>query len=168
MAGYKDPPKESRFKPGQSGNPRGRPVERKFDIARRLHEKMMQKVNIKENGVTKKLALIDVILMQLMKSAAEGDLKAQKLVLSYAFNSESQVNEDEGAHEFFVRLYNEKKKKAEAILGRRLLPGESWEGVLASARPKVELPNYMTKYNASKQSDSTPTKTPLKTGDKSE
>jgi hypothetical protein len=25
MSGYKDPPKDKQFKPGQSGNPRGRP-----------------------------------------------------------------------------------------------------------------------------------------------
>ena len=73
--GYKKPPKDSRFKPGQSGNKKGRPKDCR-NTYNMLTEVLDQKISIKENGrdlrISKKLAMI----MQLVNKAVKGDVKA--------------------------------------------------------------------------------------------
>lgn len=131
MAGYKDPPKANRFKPGQSGNPRGRPADRKYNLVGDLfHELYNNKITFVENGVKKKMTAIQLINKQLMNKAIRGDLKAAELLYKTLKINEIKQNEDEGSHEFFVRLHAEKKKEAEEIIGRKIGPGEDFNEAL--------------------------------------
>ena len=47
--GYKRPPSKTQFKPGQSGNPRGRP-KRKVDMSESLNRALDEKIVVTELG----------------------------------------------------------------------------------------------------------------------
>lgn len=78
--GYGKPPKHSRFKKGQSGNPKGRPKGAK-NISTILHEQLFRPMTIKENGRPKQIPLIGVIFRLIGKSALEGDSRSQDRVI---------------------------------------------------------------------------------------
>ncbi len=66
--GYRKPPKATRFKPGQSGNPKGRP-KRLMSLAQSLYNALSAKIKIVENGETKKIFAIDAITKSLVVKA---------------------------------------------------------------------------------------------------
>jgi hypothetical protein len=53
--GYKNPPEEHRFKPGQRANPRGRPKGSK-NIRTLAHETFYAKVKVREGGRTRQMS----------------------------------------------------------------------------------------------------------------
>ncbi len=77
--GYGRPPKSTRFQPGRSGNPKRRPRQQKT-IGASLQRALSRRVRIQENGVTKTVALNDLIATQLTNKAAKCDLRAMKLL----------------------------------------------------------------------------------------
>jgi hypothetical protein len=85
--GNKRPPKHTRFKPGASGNPRGRP---KGSIGLRGHiaKQFKQTVAVTRNGRPAKMRKDALIAQRLVDSAIKGDLKATLATLRL---------EDEGA-----------------------------------------------------------------------
>ena len=77
--GYCRPPRAARFRPGQSGNPRGRP-KRGLDalIARALDEK----VEAEENGKRRRITKLEAVVKQLVDRAANGDQRATQFVFA--------------------------------------------------------------------------------------
>lgn len=73
--GYKNPPQESRFKPGKSGNPKGRP-KGSTNLATAIRKEMNTKVTVVENNRRKTITKTDVVAKQLVNKAAQGDPKA--------------------------------------------------------------------------------------------
>jgi hypothetical protein len=78
--GYGKPPQHSRFRPGQSGNPRGRPRDAR-NSSTIVREALTAKVKLRENGRTRSIAKVEVAMTQLANKAAGGDLKAIGMVL---------------------------------------------------------------------------------------
>ena len=79
--GYRKPPKHTRFKPGQSGNPKGRRKGAKntATIARDL---LNEYILVKLKGGVRNQPMREVLLRTVMKKAAEkGDIKAFELLL---------------------------------------------------------------------------------------
>jgi hypothetical protein len=78
--GYRLPPKRSRFRPGQSGNPRGRPpgVKSLSDIVRKI---VGQKVTVTENGRARRVPRLEAILLRASGEASRGDARALRLLL---------------------------------------------------------------------------------------
>lgn len=79
--GYGRPPKATRFKPGKSGNPKGR---RKGSrgLGAMLQDIMRQKILVTDGGKTKRIPALEVMLRRLMNDAMRADPRAFKLVLS--------------------------------------------------------------------------------------
>lgn len=75
--GYGNPPKHSRFKKGQSGNPKGRPKASE-NPAESLAKELSTAVTIKENGQLKKVKAMDVIYKQLVAQAMKGNISILK------------------------------------------------------------------------------------------
>jgi hypothetical protein len=80
--GYKKPPKNSQFKKGQSGNPRGRPRGAK-NSATLFNEAFDEKVSANENGRRRKITRRKAMFKQLAHRSAQGDLKATQTAMRY-------------------------------------------------------------------------------------
>lgn len=73
------PPAHTRFKPGQSGNPRGRP-RGSVDFRQALLKAASESVVITENGRKVRLAKFEVAARQLVNKAAAGDRHSIELL----------------------------------------------------------------------------------------
>ena len=78
--GYGKPPKHSRFKPGQSGNPKGR-KKGKRGLKTELAAALDMVVTAKMNGQTRKATTLSHAMTALALKATGGDLKAFKLLV---------------------------------------------------------------------------------------
>ena len=90
--GYGKPPRHTRFRKGQSGNPRGRPKESK-NLATLLKEALNEHVIVAENGGRRKITMREAIIKQLVKRSATADLRATKILLDLVRDIESQRGE---------------------------------------------------------------------------
>ena len=84
--GYGKPPKKRRFKPGQSGNPRGRPPRpiRRYSrdqISEDFLASLEEKITVIRDGKKTKIPIIQAIYDQLVLKAAKGDFRSAKLVV---------------------------------------------------------------------------------------
>ena len=79
--GYGKPPRHSRFKKGQSGNPKGRPKgsQNAARLARRILD---EKVVVRENGRRIAITRREAMLKQLANKGIMGDLRSIREVLS--------------------------------------------------------------------------------------
>jgi hypothetical protein len=88
------PPKATQFAPGKSGNPRGRPKGSRT-VGAILQDILRQKIAVTENGKTRRLAALEVMLRRLVNEAMRSDAKAMKLLLAlverYAETTEAKV-----------------------------------------------------------------------------
>jgi len=78
--GYGKPPKATRFRPGQSGNPNGRPKGKK-NVGTILEETLYQPVPITENGKARKVPAIEALFKTTMMNAMKGDHRAADRLL---------------------------------------------------------------------------------------
>src|SRR5438132_14225032 len=90
--GYGKPPRHTRFRKGQSGNPRGRPKESK-NLATLLKEALNEPVIVAENGGRRKITMREAIIKQLVKRSATADLRATKILLDLVRNIEGRTEE---------------------------------------------------------------------------
>jgi hypothetical protein len=80
------PPVSTQFRPGQSGNPKGRPRGHK-NLATLFADAFAQKLEIKENGRIRKITVKEAIVIRLVKAALDGDLKA----IAYLLEIEPEI-----------------------------------------------------------------------------
>ncbi len=111
--GYGKPPKAHRFKPGQSGNPSGRPkgVKNETTIMREL---LGQKVSITHRGKTKRITLHEVLYRRVLEDGLKGSLKSIAFLLArhaHAFAdptaTEQSSPDDQAIIEAFIRKLRE-------------------------------------------------------------
>lgn len=84
--GYGKPPESGQFKPGQSGNPKGRPKGAK-NLKTVLEEEFYEKVMLKENGKTKKVPKLQAMIKSLMAKAIKGDNKSAVTLINLALKT---------------------------------------------------------------------------------
>jgi hypothetical protein len=78
--GYGRPPRHSRFRAGQSGNPKGRPKGSK-NVGTMLEEVFFRKIVITENGVRRQVTVLEAIMKQMVAGALKGEGRSLDRVL---------------------------------------------------------------------------------------
>jgi Family of unknown function (DUF5681) len=78
--GYRKPPKEHRFRPGESGNASGRPKGRK-NTETLLREILDRKIEVRNGSTTRKISVCEAILTRFAESALKGDTKSAPFLL---------------------------------------------------------------------------------------
>lgn len=79
--GYRKPPKKSRFKPGQSGNPRGR-RKRIENIGLAVLTELSQPITVRENGQEHVLTKRDAIAKTIVAGALAKNVKMIQILIS--------------------------------------------------------------------------------------
>jgi hypothetical protein len=98
--GYGKPPRANQFKPGKSGNPKGRPTGAKSE-ATILHDLLQHKISLNERGKARKITIHEGILRRIIEDCLKGDTKSAAFLLNryHAMTSnepdESGLSEDE-------------------------------------------------------------------------
>jgi Family of unknown function (DUF5681) len=78
--GYKRPPRHTQFKPGESGNPNGRPKQKK-SLPALLKEILFRRVSINENGKRRKVPYIEALVIKVAHMSVNGDPRARRDLL---------------------------------------------------------------------------------------
>ena len=92
--GYRKPPKHTRFRPGRSGNPKGRPKGTKnfkTDLAEELQERILVREGGKAQAVSKQRAM----LKRLTEKALQGDARAASLIINMVARFLDQSEDDD-------------------------------------------------------------------------
>ena len=92
--GYKRPPKEHQFKPGQSGNPRGRPKGAP-GLRTILETELKQKVRFTHNDKIVSFSKLQVIVKRMVDKAFNGDQRAIEQLISLNITMFGLGNEDQ-------------------------------------------------------------------------
>jgi uncharacterized protein DUF5681 len=99
--GYGKPPTQTRFRKGQSGNPRGRPKGTP-NLATTLARALKEPVVITEQGRKKTITKFEAAVKQLVNKAASGEARAIAQLLALVQVVESQVDPHDPAAELLL------------------------------------------------------------------
>jgi len=83
--GYKSPPIHSRFKPGTSGNPKGRPKPFKIrNVKNDLRDIFLKKVRVKVGDTYVFMSKIEALYEVLVRESLKGNMKSAALAVKLA------------------------------------------------------------------------------------
>ena len=88
--GYGRPPRATQFKPGQSGNPKGRP-KGSLNLATVLARTLREKVVVTEGGRRRTITKLEASVKQLVNKSASGDERALRLLVQLADAAEARA-----------------------------------------------------------------------------
>ena len=81
--GFGMPPKETRFKPGQSGNPHGRP-KGTLNLATAVRKASRERITVIVNGKPRQVSKLEAAITQMVNRAVKGDPRATQQLLQLA------------------------------------------------------------------------------------
>jgi hypothetical protein len=81
--GYGRPPEHARFKPGKSGNPKGRPKQSR-NLKSIIQQALTSTVTVRENGRLRSVSKIEGVVLSQLERALKGNEKAALAVLRMA------------------------------------------------------------------------------------
>jgi replication-associated recombination protein RarA len=90
--GYKKPPKATQFKPGQSGNPKGRPSGVK-NLSTDLQEELESIIIVTENNQQREVTKQRAMIKSMFAKAMKGDVRASSTLLQLIIALEHTTQE---------------------------------------------------------------------------
>jgi hypothetical protein len=81
QVGYGKPPREHRFKPGKSGNPKGRPKGAKNESTI-LRDILTRKITNRSGGRVRKISVLEGIHLRIADDALKGNTKSAAFILN--------------------------------------------------------------------------------------
>ena len=93
--GYKNPPLATRFKPGTSGNPNGRPKQ-KATLREEMIAELSEAVVVGDGKAATEMSKARAIVKTLVRAAAAGDMRATQVLLNFCAKG---LGESEGPAE---------------------------------------------------------------------
>ena len=130
--GYGMPPKDTRFKKGASGNPKGRPKGTR-NVAAVFAKTLREKVVINEHGQRKTITKLEAAIKQFVNKAAGGDLRALQMLVN--LSREAETRELSPPERSVIAEIDQ--RIMEGIV-RRFQPANQIEGEEANAEPECE------------------------------
>lgn len=110
--GYGRPPVSTRFRKGQSGNPRGRPRGRRNEPP---YEAVLgQMVTIREDGVERRVTAAEAFLLHMTKRGLEGDGAAARAAMA-AIEEARAVRKDGQVIHVFTTIYERQGSLTDAL-----------------------------------------------------
>jgi hypothetical protein len=82
------PPKHTRFRKGQSGNPSGR--KKLPDVAQAAARVLEQMITVTQDGVRKKMPAIDAVLIKQLAKAMDGEFRAAEFLIKIVANDNTR------------------------------------------------------------------------------
>lgn len=113
--GYRKPPANTRFQPGQSGNPNGRP-KGSVNLKTDLRSELSERIRIREGERSLKVSKQRAMLKALIAKALKGDARAANVILTLV----GKLFEPEAAAEEMPALTADDQAILERFLARRL------------------------------------------------
>lgn len=125
MVGFKKPPVHSRFKPGTSGNPLGRPKNNsKFrNLQDIINHYLYLKVTITINGKSIRVSYLEAIFMRQIEQALKGDPRSLKTIIKLIEQYKPTLNK----HELFVSVLMKAEKLEQEKEEAEKKKQEEWE-----------------------------------------
>jgi len=114
--GYRRPPVHTRFKPGQSGNPKGRPKGTK-NLKTDLMEELGEKIVIREGEGARRISKQRAVVKSLVARTLKGDARSASLLTSLMMRL---LDTGEGAPEVAEPLHDDERDILRAFEGRIL------------------------------------------------
>jgi len=116
--GYGVPPDEHKFRPGRSGNPKGRPKGTKNESTI-LRELLERKIETRSNGRTQKVTVLEAMLLRFVEDALNGNVKTGAFLLnrfaarlSGELKAEDLTDDDREVLEAFAKRYQTQKQES--------------------------------------------------------
>ena len=136
-ANYRKPPVHTRFKKGQSGNPRGRPAK---NLAALLAGHSPKSGTVTENG--KLRTKREAVIAQLVNKSASAELRATKMLIDMIREIEKKADPAPAEKNSFSPTDKEVVRQLTARLRRDMCNGCPWAAQRASldSRPKAQIP----------------------------
>jgi hypothetical protein len=113
--GYRKPPARTRFQPGQSGNPNGRP-KGSVNLKTDLRSELSEQIRIREGERSLKVSKQRAMLKALVAKALKGDARAANVILTLV----GKLFEPEAAVEQMPGLTSDDEAILERFLARRI------------------------------------------------
>ena len=122
-ANYRKPPLHTRFKKGQSGNPRGRPAK---NLPALLAAALNEKVTATENGERRQITKREAVIAQLVNKSAAAELRATKMLIDMLRDIEKRAEPPAAAKSPFNPTDKEVVQQLVARLHRNMCNGCPW------------------------------------------
>jgi hypothetical protein len=127
--GYGKPPKNTRFQPGRSGNPRGRPKGR-ASLAKIVEKQLYRPMAVKVEGKSERLPALDVAIMRLMQHVLQAP--PGKAISSLKFLLANLPETPEAGNFDYSKLSLEELHQLEALCAKA-------SGVPSEYMPETEI-----------------------------
>ena len=122
-ANYRKPPIHTRFKKGQSGNPRGRPAK---NLAALSAAALNEKVTVTENGKRRQVTRREAVIAQLVNKSASAELRATRMLIDMLREVERRAEPATAEKNPFSPTDKEVVQQLIARLRRNICNGCPW------------------------------------------
>jgi hypothetical protein len=138
--GYGKPPRNTQFRKGVSGNPKGRP-KKALDFDLELIRESESFMTINENGRQKRISKHEVVIKQLIKQAMTGSTQALRIYLALHQQAHEKAALMKAAQSSDPRNHDDLDRLTDEELMRFIvknLPDEELERLIAACKKAEE------------------------------
>ena len=120
--GYKHPPREHQFRPGQSGNPSGRPKGAR-NFRSELREELSEVVTVRDGDREIQVSKQRALIKSLVAAAIDGNQRAAASVLAMCVRMLADAEDDDAIEDVgdreIVEAFTKRKKRAATAAGAK-------------------------------------------------